>query len=113
MCFRIAVRSVEAWLLADREGLARFLGVPPVRIPADPDQLPRPKETLVQLATRSLRRVIRQDVVPRPGRGRPVGPAYSSQLIDFIESSWCPGLAAGFSDSLRRCQKRITELVGA
>lgn len=27
LCFRVAVREVEAWLLADGETLARFLGV--------------------------------------------------------------------------------------
>src|SRR5688500_2597885 len=27
MCFRVPVRAVEAWLLADRPGIARFLGV--------------------------------------------------------------------------------------
>src|SRR5262249_1796005 len=29
MCFRIAVRAIEAWLLADREGLARLLAISP------------------------------------------------------------------------------------
>ncbi len=28
MCFRVAVRAVEAWLIADRANMARFLCVP-------------------------------------------------------------------------------------
>ena len=33
MCFRIAVRAIEAWLMADREHFARFLSVNIARIP--------------------------------------------------------------------------------
>src|SRR4029077_6778678 len=33
MCFRVAVRQVESWLLADRERLARFLSVNTSRVP--------------------------------------------------------------------------------
>ncbi|RLF63060.1 MAG: hypothetical protein DRN33_04790, partial [Thermoplasmata archaeon] len=35
MCFRIAVREVEAWLLADRKGIASFLGVSQSAVPRD------------------------------------------------------------------------------
>src|SRR5690349_2981582 len=47
MCFRIAVRSVEAWLIADRERIASFLGVRLEQVPAQPDLLPDPKGTLI------------------------------------------------------------------
>ena len=40
MLFRVVVREVESWLLADREGIADFLSVPLNRIPNDPEQLP-------------------------------------------------------------------------
>lgn len=53
MCFRIAVREVEAWLLADAEQAAGFLAVPLARIPAEPETLPDPKATLIALAGRS------------------------------------------------------------
>jgi hypothetical protein len=33
LCFRVAVRQVEAWLMADRETLAKFLGIPQDKIP--------------------------------------------------------------------------------
>jgi hypothetical protein len=38
MCFRIAVRAVEAWLLSDREQMSRFLGLSQDKIPADSEQ---------------------------------------------------------------------------
>ncbi len=102
LCFRIAVREVEAWLLADTARLAAFLGVPRNRLPANPETLEDPKTELVNLARSSRRRAIQQDMVPRQGGGRQVGPAYSSRLIEFISSSWRPDVAAEQSDSLRR-----------
>jgi hypothetical protein len=70
-----------------------------------------PKRTMVALATGSPRREIRRDMVPRPASGRQVGPAYSSRLIEFVESSWNPEGAIAYSDSLRRCYSRLRELV--
>ncbi len=43
MCFRIAVREVEAWLFADRERLARFLAVPISAIPSNPETVGAPQ----------------------------------------------------------------------
>lgn len=102
MCFRIAVREVEAWLLADPENIARFLGVAPSRIPPDVEALLNPKEAMVNLARHSRRRDLREDMVPRPGSGRPIGPAYASRLIEFADKLWAPQTAAEHSESLRR-----------
>ncbi len=110
LCFRVAVREVEAWLIADAERLAPFLGVPRNEVPANPEGLDEPKTTMVNLARSSRRRAIREDMVPREGSGRQVGPAYSSRLIEFASSSWRPDVAAERSDSLRRainCLKRL------
>lgn len=38
MCFRLAVREIEAWLIADRRAFAEYLKVPLTRIPLDPMQ---------------------------------------------------------------------------
>ncbi len=110
MCFRIAVREVEAWILADRERLAKFLAVSSDLVPRDPESVKEPKREVVELARRSGRRVIREDMLPRPGSGRDVGPAYASRLIEFIERYWNPGSAAQRADSLRRCLERLQEL---
>src|SRR5882724_2038318 len=76
MRFRVAVRAIEAWLLAGHERLATFLSIPAVRVPADPEALDDPKLTMITLARQSRRRGIREDMVPRPNSGRHVGPAY-------------------------------------
>jgi hypothetical protein len=114
MCFRVAVREIESWLLADRERLAKFLSVGASRIPLDPEKLDRPKSTMVEIARYSRRRGIREDMVPRPGSGRKVGPAYTSQLIEFARDSkrgWRPKVAAKASDSLNRCPRCLLRLI--
>jgi hypothetical protein len=116
LCFRVAVREVEAWLMADAERLSPFLRVPRNRIPAIPETLDNPKATMVSLARRSARGAIQQDMVPRDGSGRQVGPAYASRLIEFASTSWRPEVAAGHADSLRRtidCLKRFAEIGGS
>lgn len=112
MCFRIAVREVEAWLLADRERIASFLQVPLKTVPVDPESLNNPKETVVNLASRSRSRNIREDMVPRLGSGRSIGPAYSSRLIEFAANQWRPNLAAAQSSSLQRAIYCLKRLVG-
>ena len=68
MCYRVAVRAIEAWLLADVERLAAYLGVSQALIPRmPPDQDDHPKRTLVNLARRSRKRAIREGMAPRPG----------------------------------------------
>lgn len=115
MCRRVAVRAVEAWLLADAERLAQLLDVPASRIPPHPEMLPDPKQTLVDLAQRSRQRDIREDMVPRPTSGRQVGPAYTARLIEFVndsENGWRPEIAAQRSDSLQRCLRCLRRLTG-
>jgi len=111
MCFRIAVRTIESWLLADRESIAGFLRVAVSRVPSFPETLDDPKYAMVELARHSRLRDIREGVVPRPGSGRKVGTLYTSQLIEFAQTKWEPETAAQRSDSLRRCRERIHEPV--
>ncbi len=114
MCFRVAVRMIEAWLLADRERLARFLSIRGTQVPLNPEGVDDPKHTMVELARQSRRREIREDMVPRPGSGRAVGPAYTSRLIEFVlegTSGWRPKVAAKSSDSLDRCLRCLRRLM--
>ena len=110
MCFRVAVRAVEAWLMADAERLAAFIGVPRRRIPADPEREEYPKQAMVNLARSSRRRDVREDMVPRDGSGRTVGPAYTSRLVEYATDRWRPHVAARSADSLQRavaCLRRL------
>jgi len=113
MRFRVAVRAIEAWLFADAENLAAFLGIPKVRIPSNPEAEMNPKATLVNLARRSRRRKIREDMVPREGSGGRVGPGYAGRLINFATTAghlWRPEIALQHSDSLQRCMEALLTL---
>lgn len=107
MCFRLAVRAVEAWLIADRAGLSRFLAVPAREIPLDADGLPRPKQALVNLARMSRRRSVMQDMVPSEGVSSEVGAGYTTQVVSFCRDYWDPARAASRSDSLKRCIRAL------
>jgi hypothetical protein len=108
MAFRVAVRQVEAWLMADRESLARYLRVSQARVPVDPEAEADPKQTMVNLARASSDRRVRQDMVPKPGGGRKTGPNYAGRLIEFATQRWRPGVAAERADSLARCMRELT-----
>ncbi len=113
MCFRVAVRAIESWLIADSERLAQFLSVPSRKVPGSPESLENPKATMVALARASGDRSIVADMVPRPGGGRHVGPAYASRLIEFVSSrrgGWRPEIAAPRSESLRGCIDALRRL---
>jgi hypothetical protein len=53
LIIRLAVPMVEAWLLADSDGVSRLLGVPASKVPRSPDAEPHPKRLLVNLARQS------------------------------------------------------------
>jgi len=107
MRFRVAVRQVEAWLLADRERIAGFLGVRKSQVPSSPEDLTDAKRALIDLARRSRRRDIRVDMVPRPSSGRKVGPAYVSRIIEYVYEAWRPRVAASNAASLAKCLRRL------
>lgn len=102
MCFRVAVREVEAWLLADRAGFARWASVPTGRIPVDVEAIPNPKEQLVDIVRHSRRRERRDAIVPRPGSRRTEARDYTPTLSDFVASDWDVEAAARGAPSLDR-----------
>jgi len=112
LCFRVAVRAVEAWLMADREALARFLKVAQTSVPHDPENLDDPKRALVDLARQSRRREIREVMVPRAGSGRAIGPLYTSHIVAYVENRWRLDVAAMRAESLRRAIACLERLVG-
>jgi hypothetical protein len=112
MHLRIAVRAVEAWLLADPEGLSRFLKVGPQAIPMDPEGLDDPKQSLVNVARHSRDRAIREDMVPEEGTRIHVGPGYSGRVIEFASGHWNPRVAAQHSESLKRCMDALKRWTG-
>lgn len=114
MRLRVAVRSVEAWLLADVDRIASFLSVARTRVPPNPDTLDHPKRALVDLARRSRRAAIKADLVPTVRGGRQVGPGYTGRVLEFVGSNdggWDPSAAALNSPSLARALAAVQALV--
>lgn len=112
MLFRVVVRELESWLLADRAGIARFLGVRQRLVPADPEGTTDPKRALMDLARRSSRRTIRELLVPGPGTSATVGPGYTSELARFIRDHWDPAVAGQWAPSLASCMRAIEGVLG-
>jgi len=107
MLLRIAVREMEAWLLADQKALSAFMRVSASQMPANPDDLTDAKAELVRLARRSTKPAIRRDMVPRAGSGTSVGPGYSARIMEFANERWRPEVAAARSPSLARCIRAL------
>lgn len=108
LLFRVAVRSVESWLLAHRSACAQFLGISEKKIPAHPDELDQPKQVLIRLAAQSPRKNLREALVPRPGSTARMGPDYNGRLSTFIDNYWKAGEAVKHSPSLLRAFEAIT-----
>lgn len=106
MCFRIAVRASESWLMADRQAIADFLGVSLSLIPANPEDDLRPKDLMIAVARRSRRRAIREGMVPAEGDSRRVGPEYTSMMAAYARDRWSPRRAAERAPSLQRALER-------
>lgn len=111
MHFRVAVRALEAWLMADSEHLADFLQVSPSKLPLYPDKENYPKQSLVNIARRSKSKQIREDMVPRQNASSIVGLGYAARLNEFTQKHWRPNEARQRSESLHRCMKALSELV--
>jgi hypothetical protein len=108
LLLRVAVREVEAWLLADKENFARFLGIRPALIRDDVEAIPDPKRELLQLASRARRRDVREDICPPAHSTRRVGPNYNARLAVFVSQYWDPDVARQRARSLARTIDRLT-----
>lgn len=111
LCFRVAVRELESWLLADKETLAVYLRVRPGRIPDNPEELEDPKRVMIDLASRSASLAIRDEMGRgRRPRHRAGSRAYARRLAQYVHVGWRPDVAAQRSESLARtiaCLRRV------
>jgi hypothetical protein len=104
LLFRVAVHEIESWLLADRANFAAFFSISQGLIPLKPDNEANPKNTIISLAKRSRKREIREAIVPIDAYAS-IGPGYTLQFRNFIQTSWCIESARKNSPSLDRTIK--------
>ncbi|RTQ36871.1 DUF4276 family protein [Variovorax gossypii] len=107
--FRVAVREIESWLLADHDAIRSLLGGRVGRLPSDPDSLPDPKQALLALAARAPRD-IRDDLVATEGALASQGLGYNARLCHMVRQNWQPARAADRSASLAKARMRLKEL---
>lgn len=111
-CFRLAVRTLESWLLADVEGISSWLKVRPSKVPMQPELIPNPKHAVANLASASSSKEIRMKLAPRGDDGAIVGSEYNSAIFSFVSSHWNvqSALDSGRAPSLIKASARIGEL---
>ncbi len=107
LLFRIAVREVEAWLMADRAGIAEFLHIAASKVPQAPETEADPKRTLINLARKSRKRRLAQEIVPEVGSSAKIGPLYNSHFVNFVNTCWNIEQARLCAPSLDRALARI------
>ncbi|OGQ97935.1 MAG: hypothetical protein A2521_01890 [Deltaproteobacteria bacterium RIFOXYD12_FULL_57_12] len=110
MLFRVVVREIEAWLMADRKGFADFFQVPKFKIPEYPETIDDPKQFLLHLIRRYSNREIKAAILPERGSKARIGLGYNQMLSRFVAEGWEIRRAAATSDSLARAFRRLTEL---
>lgn len=106
---RVAIREIEAWVLADRSGTADFLGVSPNLIPLAPEGLPDPKSFLLNLA-RKARRDVRSELIVAKGAIASQGLGYNRALSFFVSKTWSVEEAVLRAPSLSKAMLRLKEL---
>ncbi len=108
LIFRVAVREIESWLLADHEAMRVLLNKGANGIERSPDTLTEPKEYLLRRAMRAPSEIKRDLVREKNGRAYQAL-SYNVRLCDFVKNNWCPTRASERSDSLRRAVQRLSE----
>ena len=111
LLFRIAVREVESWVLADHVAMRALVGAKGV-LPQTPDELADPKQSLLRLA-KSAPKHIRRDLLKTIDGNLAQGLGYNARLTAWVSSEWNPQRAAERSPSLARTRARLNEVVGA
>ena len=106
--FRIAVREIESWILADHEAWAAYIGIPSTNFSTHPDQLDDPKRHLLNVIRRKGRKKMHREMLPRGAAH--IGPRYNEILCDFVDTSWEPERAAKRSPSLDRAIKALMKI---
>lgn len=111
LLLRIAVREVESWVLADHIAMRALVGEKGI-LPAMPDELIDPKQSLLKLAKNAPKQ-IRDDLLKTIDGNLAQGLGYNARLTAWVNSEWSPQRAAERSPSLARTRLRLNQVVGA
>jgi len=107
--FCVAVREVEAWLLADREAFSKWLHIAKGRIPATPESVSDPKRELISLVKACRNSALKRDIVPPDNSTAQIGRNYNLPLIRFVNEYWDVFRASENSASLARMVRKLEQ----
>jgi len=110
MLLRVAVRSIESWVLADRKSFSSYFETPITSIPLDTDDIYKPKLHLLNVITKSKNKEAKLAILPGKKSNALVGELYNDSLCKFVVSKWNPIEASKSSDSLKRAIAAIASL---
>lgn len=113
LLLRIAVRELEAWLLADKAALATFAKIDVASLPDRPETLDKPKERLIDALKGSRTGAIQKQLFV--GGERPTFQMLGEWTANFIRQAWDPRRAAasGLAPSLDRAMDRLSRVAAA
>ncbi len=106
--FRVAVREVEAWIMADKEGLSEYLGISKTNFVDDPESLSDPKKFLINVLRQKARTKKIRDTIPKGTAA--IGPMYNANLCQFVRDAWSPENACLRAPSLLRAFNALKRL---
>ncbi|MCX6250252.1 MAG: hypothetical protein NTX61_05815 [Bacteroidetes bacterium] len=106
LIFRVAVKEVETWLLADIEGFSKFTGISSANFIENTETIWDAKAELFRLIRRCRKRAIREDILPKNEFAK-VGPNYNERLCEFVMLHWNIERAMKRSDSLKRAMEHL------
>lgn len=110
LIFCVAIKEVEAWLLASRQTFSDFIGVGLNKIPQNVEDIVDPKSSLFNLVKKSPRRDLRDDILPVPKSGAKIGKGYNHALTKYVTNYWDIEEAQKYSPSLSRAIKKIASI---
>jgi hypothetical protein len=98
--FRVAVREVESWIIADIDAWAAYIEIAAANFSGAPDTLPDPKQHLLNVVRKKGRKNYHKDMIPAGTAS--IGPGYNDVLCEFVREHWSPARASAQSPSLKR-----------
>lgn len=115
LVLRIAVRSAEAWYVADADSYARFCGMRASLLPSAPEQEASLKKRLIGLAEAGRAGKLKSHLAETRSRGVADWAAMGQWHADFVRGHWEPrrAIQSGCVPSLERAVERLKERIAA
>ncbi len=106
--FRVAVREVESWIMADHKAWADYIEIAADNFSTTPDSLDDPKRHLLDVVRRKGRKNRHKAMLPSGTAN--IGPGYNNTLCRFVEEHWSPNRASQKSPSLRKAMNALNAI---